>query len=111
MNRFWKRNSQPLHDVTHRAIGDIPGCKMLTNDHDRYVGYFPSQSACDFINEMKDKMKFFDDGERIVYGPNPFRTRKVAVTPITVNHPIAHPPAGFVLNTDSKGAHEWVRSE
>jgi hypothetical protein len=27
MNRFWKRNDPaPFHDVTHRAIGDIPGC-------------------------------------------------------------------------------------
>lgn len=28
-NKFWMRNSpQPLHVVTHRAIGDIPGCSL-----------------------------------------------------------------------------------
>lgn len=25
-SKYWGRNSQPLHEVTHRAIGDIPGC-------------------------------------------------------------------------------------
>jgi hypothetical protein len=33
VNKFWGRNSPPpLHDVTHRQIGDIPGCTPAPRD-------------------------------------------------------------------------------
>lgn len=106
MNRFWKRNSQPLHDVTHRAIGDIPGCTMLPPIEDRYTGFFPSAAMCALNNEFKDKMKFFDDGERMVYGKA--EPRIVPIEPCDVKHPITYPPPGFTLNTSADGEKQWV---
>lgn len=92
------RNSpEPLHVVTHRNIGDIPGCTMLP-ENERYIGVFPSKQACDFINEIKEeKMKFFDDGRRMQYGkPDSF----VTVKRCDVLHPIKYPPEGFKLVDD-----------
>lgn len=99
------RNSMPpLHDVTHRAIGDIPGCTLLP-PNDRYIGVFPTAETCAFINSQKNMMKFFDDGERLVYDSQP---RQVPVDPPKVDHPITYPPKGFVLHTDETGEHKWV---
>ena len=118
MSRYWNyskkkdqyrlvelRNSpEPLHVVVHRAIGDIPGCTMLP-ENERYTGVFPSADACAFVNGLKAKMKFFDDGERMQYNKPSLR---VDVAPSDVIHPITYPPAGFKLVTDANGAHQWV---
>lgn len=31
-NKFWRNSEKPFHDVTHRAIGDIPGCTMAPRE-------------------------------------------------------------------------------
>ena len=96
MSKYWnyKSNSQaPLQDVTHRAIGDIPGCTLLP-PNERYRGKFPSEEAIAFINGMKNKMKFFDDGERLVYNGKPY-FKYVALSDVV--HPISYPPEGFEL--------------
>lgn len=105
MNKFWKRNApEPLHDVTHRAIGDIPGCTMLP-PNERYSGVFPSPEVCIFVNGLKEKMKFFDDGERMVYNKPP---RHVPTEPCDVKHPITYAPAGFVLRASADGERQWA---
>ena len=83
----------------------IPGCTMLPPT-ERYVGAFPSAEAVAFINGMKQKMKFFDDGERLVYNAPP---RYVEVEPSEVVHPITYPPSGFVLK-DGQWVYEGERS-
>lgn len=67
----------------------------------RYAGIFPSKQACDFINSRKEKMKYFDDGERLVYGKQ--EPRIVDVDRPEVKHPIPNPPAGFVVEDNT-----WV---
>ena len=105
-NKFWGRNSPaPLHDVTHRAIGDVPGCTMLPAN-EQYVGVFPSPETCAFVNEMKTKMKFFDDGHRMVYNKPEGRT--VPVEPCDVKHPIAYAPSAFKLQQAADGEFQWV---
>lgn len=87
------RNSVPGHDVTHRDVGDIPGCTYLPQN-ERYRGKFPSEEAIAFINSLKNKMKYFDDGERLVYDGKPF-FKYVELSDVI--HPISYPPAGFEL--------------
>lgn len=74
--------------------------------NESYVGVFPSPEACTFINGMKDKMKFFDDGHRMVY--NKSEGRHVPVEPSDVKHPITYPPAGFTLRQANDGEFQWV---
>lgn len=69
-------------------------------DNERYRGVFPSTDVCTFVNGMKQKMKFFDDGERMQYDAP---SRIVEVEPSEVVHPIAYPPKGFVLEDG-----QWV---
>lgn len=57
-----------------------------------YVGSFPSKQVVAFFNEQKERMKYFDDGIRMVYGK---ADRIVEVDNATPIHPIANPPIGF----------------
>jgi hypothetical protein len=104
-NKSYPSNSElPFHKVTHRHDKSIPGCTSLPPD-DRYVGVFPSADVCAFVNSMKAKMKFFDDGERMRYNaPSIY----IDVVPCDVKHPLTYAPAGFVLNTSADGEHQWV---
>ena len=98
-NRTYPSNHEtPFHKVTHRHDKSIPGCTLLPPD-DRYAGVFPSAEVCAFVNSMKEKMKFFDDGERMRYNA---QSHRVPVTPCDVKHPLTYAPAGFVLNTVQK---------
>lgn len=99
-SRSYPANSEPpFHKVTHRHDKSIPGCKMLESDG-RYTGVFPSAEVCAFVNSLKEKMKFFDDGRRMQYGK---LERVTEVERCDVIHPITYPPAGFVLRDD-----QWV---
>jgi len=57
-----------------------------------YNGKFPSAEVCDFHNRMKEKMKFFDDGVRMVHGR---ADRVVEVDNAIAEHPIKYPPKGW----------------
>lgn len=57
-----------------------------------YIGEFPSKAICDFHNSMKDKLVFFDDGIRMVYGK---ADRHVETDNAVAGNPIKYPPKGF----------------
>lgn len=57
-----------------------------------YTGSFPSKVFVDFFNAQRERMKYFDDGVRMVYGK---ADRIVEVDNATPIHPIANPPVGF----------------
>lgn len=57
-----------------------------------YKGSFPSQAIVMFFNEQKERMKYFDDGVRMVYGKQDRIVETDNATPI---HPISNPPMGF----------------
>lgn len=81
-------------------MGTRPGLPSMAVEGGFYQGHVPSERACEYINSLKEKMKFFDDGLRMVYGrPD----RRVEVEKIAVAHPIKYPPAGFVMRDDT-----WV---
>jgi hypothetical protein len=71
--------------------------------NERYSGVFPTKETCEFINSVKSKMKFFDDGVRLRYNAPDY---KVPVEPSKVEHPIAYAPAGFQLVDE-----HWVLKE
>lgn len=57
-----------------------------------YKGKFPSEQLCKFFNSVQEKMKFFDDGTRMVYGgPDTL----VSTSNSIPEHPISYPPKGF----------------
>ena len=43
---------------------ELPSSAM---ERSAYTGGFPSRETCMFINEMKSKMLYFDDGLRMKY--------------------------------------------
>lgn len=73
-------------------------------ENERYRGQFPSAEAISFINGMKEKMKFFDDGERLRYCAD---SVTVEVEPSEVSHPITYPPKGFEV----KDGRWWFRGK
>ena len=57
-----------------------------------YVGDFPSQALCDYVNASKQHMKYFDDGLRMGYRKPDRWVETDNAEPI---HPILEPPKGF----------------
>ncbi len=90
---------------TMMKTGTRPGLPPPHVERGSYVGKLPSQDTVTFVNWMKDKMKFFDDGVRMVYGKP---DRIVNTEPADVKHPISYPPAGFKVQTNDAGDHQWV---
>lgn len=89
MHIITKRGWQPLHvaqlekATEHVAHNGMPA---------PYRGQFPSQALCDFVNGMQEKIKYFDNGVRLMYGK---ADRIVATDNATPEHPIAQMPEGF----------------
>lgn len=57
-----------------------------------YVGDFPSQALCDYVNGCKEKMKYFDNGVRMHYRKPDTRVETDNAEPL---HPILQMPEGF----------------
>jgi hypothetical protein len=64
-----------------------------------YVGLFPSADLCSFYNSQKERMKYFDDGNRMVYGKPDITVPTANAEPI---HPIPYPPKGFMTRSVEK---------
>lgn len=95
-----KRTFIPDSNGVLMKTGTRPGLPSMAVEGGFYQGHVPSERACEYINSLKEKMKFFDDGIRMVYGRP---ERRVEVEKIAVAHPIKYPPAGFVMRDDT-----WV---
>lgn len=57
-----------------------------------YDGKFPSEDLCKYVNSLYERMKFFDNGVRMVYGKP---DKHVEVDNMVPDHPIPNPPPGF----------------
>lgn len=55
-------NGQP------KITGVTAGLPTAIAERKGYEGKFPSKPICELHNSMKELMKFFDDGVRMVYG-------------------------------------------
>lgn len=75
--------------------GSRPGLPPAHVERDGYIGPLPSKEVCDHINWMKNKMKFFDDGVRLMPGG---AERLVDVDNAAPDHPLAYPPAGWMFS-------------
>lgn len=72
-------------DVAHNGVPAI---------HDEVL---PSKRCCEYINSLKEKMKYFDDGLRLMHDANPKHVQTELQEPI---HPIKSPPPGFEIVPD-----------
>jgi len=83
-----------------RKIGTRPSLPTMAQEGGFYKGHLPSERVCEYINSLKEKMRFFDDGVRMRYGRPDYT---VEVEPVAVKHPIKYPPPNFELVND-----QWV---
>jgi len=95
VNEVWKITGEKGDIPRLHKIGTRPGLPPASVEGDRYDGPIPSESICQFFNFQKDKMKYFDDGERMVPGK---KSRWVEVDNAIPEHPITYPPAPFTFD-------------
>lgn len=94
-NQVWELHGEKGDIPRLTFMGHRPGLLPPSAEGAFYVGHFPSERACEFINGMKEKLKYFDDGERLVYGK---KSRHVEVDNAVPEHPMDHPPEGWVFS-------------
>lgn len=80
-----------------RKMGTRPGLAPAHIEGGFYRGPIPSERVCEYVNALKhDKIKYFDDGLRMIPGKDYERTVEVE-NAVVITHPIKYPPAGFYM--------------
>lgn len=75
-----------------RHVDTVDCLPSPAKERNAYEGKFPSKDLCVYINTVKNNLKFFDDGLRMVYDRP---SRIVDTDNMEAVHPIPNPPEGF----------------